>query len=300
MIDPPTRRPLVLIASHGEWLGRSLESVLEQHGYSVLRVEDGHRALEVARTTNPDALLLNDTLAGIGGLEVCRTLRDDPSFDHAIPIFISAPAPTAHRMRVEAYAAGAWDYASQPIDVETMLLKLATFCRGRREMEEARAKVVIDPLTGLYSQYGLQQLAQQLGARAIRKGESFACVVVKSADPEEDRASAGTEGSRGALADMAELCRTHGRRSDAIGYLGDAHFAILAPETDAAGAVGFVERLQRWSKSTLRAGYCAIPDLSTSGIAPDDVLRRAVMAFQHAHSGPNPGGPFNFDDLPVN
>src|SRR5712691_8161133 len=100
---------LVLIASDGEWEGRSLESVFELNGYSVIRVERGRRALELARRTPLDALFLDAGLADMGGVEVCRALRDDPLFDHATPIVITSSVPGAHRVATAAFAAGAWE-----------------------------------------------------------------------------------------------------------------------------------------------------------------------------------------------
>src|SRR5688572_8839408 len=74
--------PLVLIGSKGEWLGRSLESVLESAGYAVIRVEGGQRSLELARRLKPDVVILDEDLGGMTGVGVCQALRDDPLFDH--------------------------------------------------------------------------------------------------------------------------------------------------------------------------------------------------------------------------
>jgi len=45
MVELRNRQPLVLIASHGEWVGRSVVSVLELNGYAVLRVDGGRRQI---------------------------------------------------------------------------------------------------------------------------------------------------------------------------------------------------------------------------------------------------------------
>ena len=234
---------LVLIASHGEWVGRSVESVLELNGYTVLRVAGGRRALDLARRVNPDAVLLDDSLSEMGGVEVCRALRDDPLFDHSIPIFVTSPAPASNRVRIAAYEAGAWDFCSQPLDVETLLLKMGTFVRARRRLEDVQATSLIDPLTGLYSVYGLQQWAEQLGARAVRKHEPLACLAV-TANTIDDGSSSGKPASAD-LAYMADVCRAQSRKSDVVGYVGERRFAIIAPDTDETGARQFVDRLQR-------------------------------------------------------
>src|SRR5437773_2633512 len=188
MVESEKRRPLVIVASEGEWAGRSLESVLELNGYSVLRCSGGRRALELARRTSPDAVILDESLSEMGGIEVARALRDDPLFDHATPIVITADAPVASGARTAAYAAGAWECSSQPLDVETLILKLATFMRAKHEADDAHAMALVDRLTGLYSFHGLQQWAQQLGARATRNHEAFACVALMPGTTESEAA----------------------------------------------------------------------------------------------------------------
>lgn len=311
MVEPSKRPMLVLIASHGEWVGRSVESVLELNGFTVLRVAGGRRALDLARRVNPDAVLLDDSLTEMGGIEVCRALRDDPLFDHSIPVLVTSPAPASNRVRLAAYEAGAWDFCSQPLDVETLLLKMSTYVRARRRLEDVQATSLIDPLTGLYSVYGLQQWAEQLGARASRKHEAFACVAVTS-NSQPDGASgkpASTE-----LAFMADLCRAESRKSDIVGYVGESRFAILAPDTDELGARQFVDRLTRAVTKTsstaeiehsfpgLHAGFYAVPDFSAAGVDAHEVVRRAKAALQHAQTqmeGKRISGAFSFSELPV-
>ena len=162
MVASHKRNELVLIASDGEWFARSLESVLELNGYAVQRSMGGSKAIEAAHEVHPDAILLDDAQSDVSTVGVCRSLRDDPSFDHSTPIIITSSAPAAHRGRTDAFAAGAWDYCGQPLDIEALLLKLATFIRARREMLMAQA--LTDPITGLYSPLGLEQWAKKLGA----------------------------------------------------------------------------------------------------------------------------------------
>ena len=312
MVESPKRPMLVLIASHGEWVGRSVESVLELNGYTVLRVAGGRRALDLARRVNPDAVLLDDSLSEMGGVEVCRALRDDPLFDHSIPIFVTSPAPASNRVRIAAYEAGAWDFCSQPLDVETLLLKMGTFVRARRRLEDVQATSLIDPLTGLYSVYGLQQWAEQLGARAVRKHEPLACLAV-TANTIDDGTSSGKPASAD-LAYMADVCRAQSRRSDVVGYVGERRFAILAPDTDETGARQFVDRLQRAVTKTsstiaidhpysgLHAGFYAVPDFSAAGVDAHEVVRRAKAALQHAQTqlgGKRTSGAYSFNEVPV-
>ena len=215
-------------------------------------------------------------------------------------------------MRLAAYEAGAWDFCSQPLDVETLLLKMTTYVRARRRLEDAQATSLIDPLTGLYSVYGLQQWAEQLGARAVRKHEPFACVAVTS-NTVSDSPSSGKPAST-ELTYMADVCRSMSRKSDIVGYVGESRFAILAPDTDESGARQFVDRLQRAVSKTsaaveldqpysgLHAGFYAVPDFSAAGVDVQEVVRRAKAALQHAQKqmeGKRTSGAFSFSEVPV-
>jgi diguanylate cyclase (GGDEF)-like protein len=304
--EPVEHRPLVLIASDGEWLGRSLESVLESSGYAVVRTQGGQRALELARRLRPDALVLDQDLGGMTGVSVCQALRDDPLFDHSAPIFVTAPAPAAEHVRSRAYIAGAWDYCSQPIDVELLLLKLHNYVRAKRELEAARSKLMVDPVTGLYSEHGLGRWANTLGALARRQREGFACVAVQPA------AGTGPDHSKNSVElDMikrvAELCQNNSRTSDVVGHLGGSRFAILAPNTDNTGVLGLVERLRRALRASqasaggraewdLSIGYAAVQDLGDGNVNAADLMGRAQAALTHAYML---NRPLSFDDLPV-
>lgn len=309
MTEPQSAAPLVLVASGGEWVGRSLENVLESNGYTVVRVESGRRALELARRTSPDALLLDDSLPDIGAVDVCRALRDDPLFNRATPIFITAAAQQASRVRAAAYSAGAWDYCTLPVDVETLLAKLGTFVRARHEIDTVRSKALFDRLTGLYTEYGLQHWVEQLGARALRKREPMACIVVSPDLPAGDGGLAAAEHSSDALAEITDVCRSQARRSDILGYLGDSRVAILAPDTDVAGVQRLIDRLQAAMggasargrvgerTATLRAGYCAVSNLAAANLTPGELVRRAETALAYAPRGGFDSPAVNFDEV---
>src|ERR671933_425010 len=72
----PPRPPLVLIANDQEWSARSLESILGPHGYAVLRAYTGRQAMELARSAQPDAVILEAGMPDIAGTEICRILLE--------------------------------------------------------------------------------------------------------------------------------------------------------------------------------------------------------------------------------
>jgi len=68
----------VLIADDHVDAAIGLAEWLETMGYEVYTAYDGLDALETARRVKPDALLLDITMPGLDGDEVCRRLRQEP------------------------------------------------------------------------------------------------------------------------------------------------------------------------------------------------------------------------------
>ena len=162
------RPPLALIACGDDTMSRAFESVFQQHGYVVANTRSGAQAMELARLANHDLLVLDESLSDIRAIDVCRVIRDGTQFDHSIPIVLTSPTPVDQRARMAALIAGAWEYCSNPIDLEPVFVKLETVLRGRGELVLARAEEFVNATTGLYTSFGLRQLAGKLGARALR------------------------------------------------------------------------------------------------------------------------------------
>jgi len=110
------------------------------------------------------------------------------------------------------------------------------------------------------------------------------------------------------IARLAELLDKNSRRSDVVGHLGDARFAILAPDTGDAGVLGLVERIRRaleanksnpgWHKDwDLSIGYASANDLGEGEIQAADLIGRAQQALTHAYML---NRPLSFNDLTLN
>lgn len=308
---PLERPPLALIACSDDWMSRALESVFRQHGYVVAHTRSGAQTLELARLSNHDLLVLDESLADMRASDICRIIRDGAQYDHSVPVVITSPTPIDSRARMAAYAVGAWEYYSHPIDVAQVFIKLETFLRARSELMVARAEDFVNSTTGLYTSFGLRQLAGKLGARALRGHEPFACVAfAPQVHDREIGSSTLWKESPAGFADVAHVFREQSRQSDVVGHVGDSRLAILAPDTDAEGARLLVARLQREldravknktiaGQIRLRAGYSAVSDLAASKVNVAELVHRAQSALDHAPIQGESDAIISFDDLPT-
>lgn len=289
--DKAPNAPLVLIANDQEWSARSLESILGPNGFAVVRAYTGLQALERARTSQPDLIILDAQMPDMHGFEVCRALRGDPRFSATTPIVITTSGPSGRTQRLEAYRAGAWEFLGQPLDGEALLLKLNTFLQSKREVDGLREENLLDPGSGLYNMRGLSRRAREIGAEAFRRRDPVACVVF-APDIDEGEQETPEEEARRMSDQVALLFRQSGRASDAIGRLGLSEYGVIAPATGPDAAVRLARRLGGAIESSpipvrggertlrLRAGYCAVPDFAESTVDAVELLLRATSALR--------------------
>jgi diguanylate cyclase (GGDEF)-like protein len=286
-------RPLlVLIANDQEWSARSLETILGPHGYVVLRTYNARQTLDLSRRVRPDAVIVDARLPDGDGLEVCAALRGTDHLGPATPIIVTTSDPGHRGQLLAAYEAGAWDYVVLPLDGEILLHKLDTFARAKREADRLRDDGLLDPATGLYNARGLARRAREIGAEATRRGDALACVAFT---PAAEGVALDESLNEETVARIAErlggLLQRRGRTSDAVGRLGQAEFAIIAPATEALGALRLAERIQEAVDAEqiavdgsdpvrVRAGYYAVPDYAQSSVDAVEMLVRAASALR--------------------
>jgi diguanylate cyclase (GGDEF)-like protein len=289
--------PLVLIANDQEWSARSIESILGPNGYSVVRAYTGQQALERARASQPDIIILDAQMPDMHGFEVCKALRTDPRFSSTTPIVITTSGPSGRTQRLEAYRCGAWEFLGQPLDGEALLLKLGTFLESKRQVDILREENLLDSGTGLYNMRGLARRAREIGADALRRREALACIVfAPESAMETDEDAPGEELLR--MSDqVGAVFREVGRGSDAIGRLGAAEFAVIAPATGQDGALRLVGRLGAAVEATripvrggersvrVKAGYCAVEDFADASVDAVELLLRATTALRDLKRG---------------
>ncbi|HJU74435.1 MAG TPA: response regulator [Gemmatimonadaceae bacterium] len=291
---PAPPPPLVLVANDQEWSARTLESVLGQAGFAVVRAYTGRQAVDVARRTHPDAVILDIGMPDIGGIEVCQLLRSEVGLSQSTPIVMTTSGPASRALRLDALRAGAWELLSEPIDSEALLLKMGAFVQSKREIDRVRDSAVIDPVTGLYNVRGLARRAKEIGADAARRHAALACVVVSPSNEIPESTLTDHENVSRVVAYLSEICREATRTSDAVGHLGHLEFAIIAPASDMAGALRIVERIQaavntrplmiagEYRQLRVRAGYSAVADFAEATVDAVEMMLRAATALKHA------------------
>lgn len=105
----------VLIAEDDAVSRRVLEAILSSYGLRVIVAKDGAEARRILEKEDPPPLIILDvSMPGMDGLEVCRWLRSVPRLKHSYVIFLTTRNSTSDT--IAGLQAGADDYMLKPYD----------------------------------------------------------------------------------------------------------------------------------------------------------------------------------------
>ena len=113
-----------------------LHDALDESGYTVLVATNGESALQRARQSLPDVVLLDAVMPGMDGFEVARRLKADFVTHHIPIVFMTGLTETEHV--VAAFAAGGADYVTKPIRPAEVLARISAHVHNARQMRQAR------------------------------------------------------------------------------------------------------------------------------------------------------------------
>jgi len=132
----------ILVVDDDAPIRRMLDRTLTAEGYEVSLAADGGAALAAIELSAPDAVVLDVSMPGLNGLDVCRRVRAKRM---GTPILFLT-ARDALDDRVAGLDAGADDYLVKPFAAEELLARLRALLRRGREVPEvlAFADVVLD------------------------------------------------------------------------------------------------------------------------------------------------------------
>lgn len=111
--------PLILIVEDEPRMRELVADYLEEEGYHIIQAANGYEALEHARHTPPDLVVLDIMMPGIDGFEVCKQLRS-----HSQTIIVMLTARSEEEDKLYGYELGADDYVTKPFSPKVLTAKI--------------------------------------------------------------------------------------------------------------------------------------------------------------------------------
>jgi|SRR5271170_2230793 len=118
----------ILVADDRSSSRELIRTVLEGCGYEVFEASDGREAVDLARETQPDLLILDLQMPRLDGMGALAELRADKDF-FGVPILaLTASAMRGDRER--ALSAGFTEYVTKPVNLGFLRQELARLLLG--------------------------------------------------------------------------------------------------------------------------------------------------------------------------
>ncbi|MBK8521871.1 MAG: response regulator transcription factor [Chitinophagaceae bacterium] len=122
----------ILIADDEPDILEIIQYNLQNEGYEVITAKNGNEAIDQAKRSMPDLIILDIMMPGKNGIEVCNILRMQPAFNNTLIIFLTALSDEG--TEVKGLETGADDFITKPVSPKVLVSKVnALFRRVNKE-----------------------------------------------------------------------------------------------------------------------------------------------------------------------
>lgn len=131
-----SRNPIILCVDDEESYLNLLEKMLVPSGCEVVSATNGNDALRKIKSRTIDLVLLDISMPGMNGLDVCRQIKEDQNLGD-IPI-IMITGLDSHEDRIRGIEAGAEDYFSKPFHQKELLTRINLLLKIKKLNDERK------------------------------------------------------------------------------------------------------------------------------------------------------------------
>src|ERR1700730_11938010 len=156
--------PRILIVDDNETNRDILLTRLGTHGYDLVQAADGEEAIEVARKSLPDLILLDVMMPKLDGIEATKRLKADQTLPFMSIILVTAKTDT--KDVVAGLDAGADEYLTKPVDQASLAAGVAS----TRRLKELHDRVLAQTPELASSNQALEQRVAEQVAEIERIG----------------------------------------------------------------------------------------------------------------------------------
>jgi len=137
----------ILIVDDDRGMRFAMRKVLEEDGYLIEEVNNGEQALMVCERMMPDLILMDAIMPEMDGFKACSEIQQLPGGKQTPVLIITALNDEVSIGR--AFAAGATDYISKPVNFAVLRKRIRRLLQASRAEQYVRKLAYHDSLTGL-------------------------------------------------------------------------------------------------------------------------------------------------------
>jgi len=221
----------VLVADDSAVYRKLVEQTLSENRYTVMFAKTGREAVDMFVKHRPGLVITDWMMPDFSGIELCENIRKH--FPESYTYIIILTGMTQKSEVVKGLTAGADDYLTKPFDREELLARTGV---GRRVVElhrqiETKNRLLeqlalTDALTNLPNRRAIEEWAARQLSGAARYGFELWIVIADLDHFKNINDTYGHEAGDMVLKKVAEILKSHSRKSDICGRVGGEEFLL--------------------------------------------------------------------------
>lgn len=237
---PPTKPRLLIVDDQPANIRVMAEALHDL--YELFFATTGERALEIASSGGVELILLDVTMPGMDGFEVCRRLKSSETTSRIPVIFATAREETNDEAR--GFYCGAVDYITKPIRPPVVRARVKTQLELKHAHDLLETLALVDGLTGIANRRRFDRVMEDEWRRALRDRTWFSLALLDVDHFKKFNDTYGHSKGDECLRTIAQAIATVSRRpGDLVARYGGEEFGIILPHVDAPAMVEAMERL---------------------------------------------------------
>lgn len=129
----------ILLVDDEEDILEFLSYSLEKQGYKIFTANDGNKGLMLAKKHSPDLVILDVMMPGMDGIELCEKIRQVPTLNDTLILFLTARAEDYSELA--GFGAGADDYITKPVKPKLLISRIKAILRRKNKTFSKHIKV---------------------------------------------------------------------------------------------------------------------------------------------------------------
>jgi len=247
------------------------------HEFDVRTVLDGESALQAVEEELPDLILLDITLPGINGFEVCTRLKFIAQSAHIPIIFLSIRTDVENIL--QGFELGGVDYITKPYLPQEAVARIKTHLSLCRAIETLNNLANIDPLSGIANRRHFFNHATAIFEESKKESTPLYLFII-----DIDNFKLINDSYGHAVGDKTILALTNSIEknvSNVVSFarLGGDEFVLMLKDIDFKGAKEQLELLRKQIATTLLVAEHASPFTISIGMAEYQESDNDIDAF---------------------
>jgi two-component system, cell cycle response regulator len=214
---------------------------LSDEPYELTMATSGEAALKAVKHNKPDLILLDVSMPGLNGYEVCKILKEDDKYSTIPILFLTAHNEVEDKLK--GFEAGAVDYITKPFNQAELKARIKTHLELHYLKEELIKKnseltkaSITDPLTGISNRRGMiEQMGLELNR--IERGSNPGGLLLSDIDNFKlINDNFGHDYGDYVLKEVTQIMRENIRSQDMLARWGWEEFLLFFVDSDIDGA----------------------------------------------------------------